>query len=410
MTLHFASVIFERPPRIICSRISGSPLSGKPTIESAETGLPPMAYTSLSALAAAICPKVCASSTIGVKKSTVCTIAISGLSRYTPASSLVSKPTSTFGSVGRGKRRKTESSNPGLSFAAQPAALTMAVSFTDGVKPHLAVMRFDYSDVPRFVLAHHGYLRCACGKCSDSRMSWDIGLIFLVLGVILPWRGRARMKKLMAMPRVSTMERLSLYASTIAFQWFAVAVVGWRAWAQGFTVSQLGLIVPDKSRILIAATVGTATIASLQWLNLRRMGRIPVQARGSLQAIAERILPQSAVELLPYLALAMTAGLCEEFLYRGFAIAVLLHIGLQAWAVVLLSSVLFGLAHSYQGRGGMVMTLLIGLLLGTSRIAYGSLLPAIFWHSAVDVVAGTAGPRYLTAKKASVPERENLIH
>jgi len=78
--------------------------------------------------------------------------------------------------------------------------------------------------------------------------------------------------------------------------------------------------------------------------------------------------------------------------------------------VVLLSSVLFGLAHSYQGRGGMVMTLLIGLILGTSRIAYGSLLPAIFWHSAVDVVAGTAGPRYLTVKKASVPERENLIH
>src|SRR5216684_7942721 len=82
-------------------------------------------------------------------------MAISGLSRYTPASSLVSKPTSTFGSVGRGKRRKTESSNPGLSFAAQPAALTMAVSFTVGVKPHLAVMPFDYSDVPPFVLAHN---------------------------------------------------------------------------------------------------------------------------------------------------------------------------------------------------------------------------------------------------------------
>jgi hypothetical protein len=31
----------------------------------------------------------------------------------------------------------------------------MAVSFTVGVKPHLAVMPFDYSDVPRFVLAHN---------------------------------------------------------------------------------------------------------------------------------------------------------------------------------------------------------------------------------------------------------------
>ena len=218
------------------------------------------------------------------------------------------------------------------------------------------------------------------------------------------------MKKLLAMPRVSTMERLSLYASTIAFQWLAVAAVAWRAWAHGFTASQFGLIVPDRSKILIAAVVGTAAIASLQWLNLRRMGRIPVEARGSLQAIAERILPQSTVELIPYLALAITAGLCEEFLYRGFAMAVLLHVGLPAWAVVLLSSVLFGLAHSYQGRGGIVMTLLIGLILGTSRFAYGSLVPAIFWHSGVDVVAGTAGPRYLTPRGASSQKRKNVIH
>jgi len=83
---------------------------------------------------------------------------------------------------------------------------------------------------------------------------------------------------------------------------------------------------------------------------------------------------------------------------------------LPAWAVVLLSSVLFGLAHSYQGRGGIVMTLLIGLLLGTSRLAYGSLVPAIFWHSAVDVVAGTAGRRYLTPMGASSQERKNVIH
>jgi len=57
-----------------------------------------------------------------------------------------------------------------------------------------------------------------------------------------------------------------------------------------------------------------------------------------------------------------------------------------------------------------VMTLLIGLILGTSRMAYNSLVPAIFWHSAVDVVAGTAGPRYLTGRRAGVQEKENLIH
>jgi membrane protease YdiL (CAAX protease family) len=237
-------------------------------------------------------------------------------------------------------------------------------------------------------------------------MPWDIWLIFFVLGVILPWRGRVRMKKLLAMPHVTSMERLALYASTIAFQWFAVGVVAWRAWAHGFTASQLGLTIHGRSRIFLASIVGAATIATLQWLNLRRAGRLPIEARGSLQAIAERILPQSTVELLPYLVLAMTAGLCEEFLYRGFAMAVLLYLGVQAWVAVLISSALFGLAHSYQGRGGIVMTLLIGLVLGTSRIVYDSLVPAIFWHSAVDVVAGTAGPRYLTPRGAEGRERE----
>jgi uncharacterized protein len=234
-------------------------------------------------------------------------------------------------------------------------------------------------------------------------MPWDIWLIFLALGVILPWRGRLRMKKLLAMPSVSSMERLVLYASTIAFQWLAVAMVAWRAWVHGYTAAALGLILHDRGRIVAAAIVGAGVIATLQWLNLRRVGRVPVESRGPLQAIAERILPQSTVELLPYLALAITAGLCEEFLYRGFAIAVFTRVGFPAWLVVVISSVLFGLAHSYQGRGGMVMTLMIGLVLGASRILFDSLVPAIIWHGAVDVVAGVAGPRYLRRMSATAP-------
>lgn len=237
-------------------------------------------------------------------------------------------------------------------------------------------------------------------------MPWDIWLIFLALGVLLPWRGRARMKKLLALPSVSTMERLVLYASTIAFQWIAATVVAWRAWAHGYTAAQLGLNFHGKTRIAMASLVGAATIAALQWLNLRRMGRIPVAARGALQAIAERILPQSAVELLPYLALAITAGLCEEFLYRGFTMAVLTRVGFPVWSVVLLSSVLFGLAHFYQGRGGIVSTLVVGTVLGSGRIAYDSLVPVVFWHSAVDVVAGIAGPRYLL-RAAAAPQGED---
>ena len=92
-----------------------------------------MAYTSLSALAAAMAPKVNGSSTMGVKKSTVCTRASSAVSLYTPASSAVSNPTSTFSSAQRGTLAKTLSNNFGLSLDAQPAAFTCAVSFRSWV-------------------------------------------------------------------------------------------------------------------------------------------------------------------------------------------------------------------------------------------------------------------------------------
>jgi uncharacterized protein len=236
-------------------------------------------------------------------------------------------------------------------------------------------------------------------------MPWDFWLIFLALGVFLPWRGRARMKKLLAMAHVSVMERLVLYASTIAFQWLAVAIVAWRVWAHGYSPQQLGLIFRGRTTLLIAGIVGAVVIGTLQWLNLRRVGRIPPESRGPLQAVAERILPQTAVELPPYLALAITAGLCEEFLYRGFAMAALAHAGLTAWLVILISSLLFGLAHSYQGRGGIVMTFIVGLVFGASRLTYNSLVPAVFWHSAIDTVAGVAGRRYLK-RSAVVPQAD----
>src|ERR1700681_810372 len=66
---------------------------------------------------------------MGVKKSTVCTRASSGVSLYTPASSAVSNPTSTFSSAQRGTVARTLSNTFGLSLDAQPAAFTWAVSF-----------------------------------------------------------------------------------------------------------------------------------------------------------------------------------------------------------------------------------------------------------------------------------------
>ncbi|HEY5086292.1 MAG TPA: CPBP family intramembrane glutamic endopeptidase [Gemmatimonadaceae bacterium] len=54
---------------------------------------------------------------------------------------------------------------------------------------------------------------------------------------------------------------------------------------------------------------------------------------------------------------------CEEWIYRGF----LLHLftvlpGANGWLIVLATAVLFGVAHTYQGRSGGVLTGLLGFV------------------------------------------------
>src|SRR5215475_698889 len=116
------SAALARPPRRIEETTLGLTTSaGKPMMLSAVKGRPPMAKMSESELAAAICPYENGSSTIGVKKSTVCTSARCRSNRYTPASSNVFELTSTFrfseiGSCGKTCRRACW-----LNFDAHPA-------------------------------------------------------------------------------------------------------------------------------------------------------------------------------------------------------------------------------------------------------------------------------------------------
>ena len=226
-------------------------------------------------------------------------------------------------------------------------------------------------------------------------MPWDFWLIFLFLSVVIPWRGYTRLKKLLALPSVDTKGKLALYAVTIAFQWVLVGVVAWRSLARGLTVQELGLGSQSWVRIVAAGLFGAIFIGGLQWLNLRRIGKMEGEAPELLRKLANRLLPVNLLEYLVYSALAITAGVCEEFVYRGFAISAFSKVGLPLWLVVIISSILFGLAHAYQGRAGILSTGIFGLLLAIGRLGFGSLVPVMMWHAGLDLAAGIAAPKYL---------------
>lgn len=225
-------------------------------------------------------------------------------------------------------------------------------------------------------------------------MPWDFWLIFLVLGVVIPWRGRVRLRRLLSEPTIGTKGKIVLYGTTIGFQWLLLGIVAWRSLARGLTMAELGLGPGAVAQLALLSVAGAALFGTFQWFNLRRVSRMTGSVPDFMRKLAERLLPANPVEFAPYCALAVTAGICEEFLYRGFAMAALSRAGIVPWAVVAISSVLFGMAHAYQGKSGIAGTTVMGFVLGASRLAWQSLIPVMVWHAAVDIVAGIAGPKY----------------
>lgn len=227
-------------------------------------------------------------------------------------------------------------------------------------------------------------------------MPWDFALILIVLGVLLPWRGAVRIKKLLGREHLSTADRLVLYASTIAFQWLAVAVVAWRCHVRGLNAQRLALVYSDPFLILITTVVLSSFLGATQIFSLRRLARSPAHRQKHLPHLAQIVMPQNSIEALAFVALVSTVALCEEYLYRGFAFAAFQDaVGGSMFLAAIGSSALFALGHLYQGRPGLRTTFIVGILFAAARIATATLVPSVAAHFVTDLVAGFAGPRIL---------------
>ena len=228
---------------------------------------------------------------------------------------------------------------------------------------------------------------------------WDFVLVLLFLGIIVPWRGDARMKRLLSKPELTTGDRLSLYGSTILFQWLIVAVVAWRCAARGVGPDELGLAAGDSWQVAWTSVVLTGLLCVNQLVGLRKVSRMPEGKRGSVFAITEKIMPRTSKETLVYAALACTAGISEEFLYRGFVfmafVRMIVNFGPPNALAAILSSAWFSLAHLYQGRRGIITTFVVGLIFACVRVWTGSLVPAVAAHIGIDLAVGICASRCL---------------
>jgi membrane protease YdiL (CAAX protease family) len=101
----------------------------------------------------------------------------------------------------------------------------------------------------------------------------------------------------------------------------------------------------------------------------------------------EMILPHSLAELRWFTAASLTAGFCEEFLFRGYLIWAFAPL-LGWWGAAVLSLAVFTAAHAYQGKGGAMGAAFAGGIITLLVALTGSLFPAIVLHALMDASGG----------------------
>lgn len=105
------------------------------------------------------------------------------------------------------------------------------------------------------------------------------------------------------------------------------------------------------------------------------------------KAIAE-LAPHSAAEMLLWIALSLSAGFVEEFVFRGYCLRQFSSPLHQLWVGLIASSLLFGCSHAYEGAAGMIAITVYGAMFCGLAILRRSLRPGMMAHAWHDIFTG----------------------
>jgi CAAX protease family protein len=100
------------------------------------------------------------------------------------------------------------------------------------------------------------------------------------------------------------------------------------------------------------------------------------------------IVPQSLLQLLAWIVLCTTAGIIEEFVFRGYLLQQFASLRGNLWIGVIASSLLFGAAHGYEGIGGMIAITAYGAMFCILAIRRQSLRAGMIAHAWHDSITG----------------------
>jgi membrane protease YdiL (CAAX protease family) len=236
-----------------------------------------------------------------------------------------------------------------------------------------------------------------------------IAAAYLVVGE--PVAGAVLHRRFEGRLRTDPRARRSFYRRLLVLEWgltVVVAVVA--AAAPHLPLAQLGVRWPVRWPgplpgaavlvVLVLVLLSTRSLRSGALTTLPEPARRAGEGRHSERPVHATLalLPRTRPERHLFTVVGVTAGVCEEWLYRGFFLAVVAALsgGLPTIVLVLVAAGAFGLAHAYQGPVGVLTTGVLGGVLAALYLGTGSLLLPVLLHAAIDL-------RFLLVPPAALP-------
>ncbi len=182
--------------------------------------------------------------------------------------------------------------------------------------------------------------------------------------------------------------RLAAYSQVMILEWLFVtaACALWIHLARDWSwIGLVGLGTPASWWAMGVAAVLAALLLA-QSAQVARSPETHLKLRGSLVSFAE-VLPVDRSDFTGFLAVSITAGVCEEILYRGL-LGWYFGQWLGVWGGQAAAVLMFGAAHAYLGARASIRTLLAGAVAAGLYLWCGSLLPSILLHAVIDISSG----------------------
>jgi len=191
------------------------------------------------------------------------------------------------------------------------------------------------------------------------------------------------------------------YAFTIALELFILLLVWIGLRLKKHTLRELiggRWNTPEDFLIDVGIAIGFWVIAAAILIGVAyALGHVNEAAINDMKQRLQGVIPRSGMEVTIFISLSVIAGLVEEIVFRGYLQKQIGAIAGNAYVGVIVSAMIFGAGHGYEGTKNMIRIAAFGVLFGVLAVWRKSLRPGMMAHAFQDTFAGVGS--YLLSRQ-----------